>query len=84
MKPFKKIEIEIPFKLYESLNELNIDIEKEVIDFLSKKVRCTLGEEKLKEGYLDMGKLNLGLAKMCLEADEAALEINEQHLTECE
>lgn len=84
MKSLEKIEIEIPLKLYESLKELNIDIEREVIDFLSRKVRCTFSEEELKEGYLGMGKINLGLEKMCLEADEAALLVTEQNLTECE
>lgn len=84
MKPFEKIEIEIPFELYESLKNLNIDIKKEVVDFLCKKVRCTVSEEQLKAGYLAMGKTNLGLAKMCLEADEEAADIVEQHLTESE
>ena len=84
MKPFEKIEINIPCKLYEVLKELNIDIEGEVVDFLNKKVRCTYSEEELKDGYLSMGKINLGLAKMCLQADEDALVTKEQYLTECE
>ena len=31
-----------------------------------------------------MGDINLGFAKMCLEADEDALKVTEQYLTECE
>ena len=84
MELLEKVEIEIPKKLYDNLKKLNIDISKEVNNALQKKVRYTLLEENLKEGYLSMGDINLGFAKMCLEADEDALKVTEQYLTECE
>ena len=84
LESYKTIELKIPLKLYDSLKELNINIEKEVNEALFKKVRCFNSEEKLKEGYLAMGKVNLGFAKMCLEADEDALKNKEHYLTECE
>lgn len=84
MELLEKVEIEIPKTLYDELKKLNIDIKKEAINALIKKVRYTSLEEKLKEGYLKMGDINLGFAKMCLEADEDALKVTEQYLTECE
>lgn len=84
MKLLEKVEIEIPKTLYDDIKKLNIDIKKEVINALYKKVRYTYLEDDLKEGYLKMGDINLGFAKMCLEADEDALKVTEQYLTECE
>ena len=84
MKSLEKIEIEIPKSLYDELQKLNIDIKKEVTDALFKKVRYTFKKNELKVGYLKMGDINLGFAKMCLEADEDALKVTEQYLTECE
>lgn len=84
MKLLEKVEIEIPKTLYDDIKKLNIDIKKEVINALYKKVRYTYLEDDLKEGYLNMGDINLGFAKMCLEADEDALKVTEQYLTECE
>jgi len=80
----KNIEIKISDKLYDELENLNVDVKKEVEKALLKKVRCSYSYEELKKGYQSMGKINLGFAKMCLEADEDALNVTEQYLTECE
>ena len=38
----------------------------------------------LKQGYKEMASLNLTLAQMCFEADDEALSVCEEKLTECE
>ena len=38
----------------------------------------------LKQGYKEMASLNLTLAQMCFEADNEALSVCEEKLTECE
>ena len=40
--------------------------------------------ELLKEGYKEMASLNLSLARVCFEADNEALSVCEEKLTECE
>ena len=84
MESSKKIQIELSDELFDKLEELNIDVENEIKESLYKKIRCSYSEEELKKGYREMGKINLGFAKMCLEADEDALCVTEQYLTECE
>lgn len=84
MESLKKIEIEIPEKLYVDLEKFNIDIEKEIVKSLERLLRCYILEDEMEEGYKNMGEINLGFAKMCLEADEDALLKTEQYLTECE
>ncbi len=39
---------------------------------------------KLKNGYLEMSDINLEEADLSLEADNAALQLCEEKLTECE
>lgn len=41
-------------------------------------------EKLLKQGYKKMASLNLTLAEMCFEADNEALSVCEEKLTECE
>lgn len=84
MKSFKKLELEIPERLYSDLIKLNIDIEKEVLKSLERLVRCSFLNEDMEKGYQQMGKINLGFAKMCLEADEDALKKTERYFLECE
>ena len=40
--------------------------------------------ENLKQGYTEMGEINLGLAELSLEAENEALLKTEHYLTECE
>lgn len=39
---------------------------------------------QLKDGYVQMGEINLSLAEMCFEADTAAWEKGEENLAESE
>ena len=41
-------------------------------------------ENQLKQGYRKMASLNLTLAQMCFDADNDALSVCEEKLTECE
>ena len=41
-------------------------------------------KELLKQGYKEMASLNLTLARVCFEADNEALSVCEEKLTECE
>ena len=41
-------------------------------------------DNQLKQGYKEMASLNLTLAQMCFEADNEALSVCEEKLTECE
>lgn len=84
MKPTERITVEIPFELYSELVEKSINIDEVIISALEKSVRIKFDEVELKKGYEEMGEINLGLAKMCLEADNEALEKGESYLTECE
>ena len=84
MEATKTISIEIAEPLYEKVKEKNIDVEKIVTDALTRAVKSTFSEEELKKGYEEMSEINLGLAKMCLEAENEALERGELYLTECE
>lgn len=40
--------------------------------------------EKMKQGYQEMGEINLRLAEMCFEADQQQLDRYEEKLAECE
>lgn len=41
-------------------------------------------DKLLKQGYKEMASLNLTLAQVCFEADNEALSVCEEKLTECE
>ena len=41
-------------------------------------------EKILKNGYKEMGSINLSLAEMCFEAESESLRLYEEKLTECE
>lgn len=84
MKPTKTVTVDIPLELYNKLKEEGIDIAKVVNSALQKSIKVKISEEQLKKGYEEMSEINLGLAKMCLEADNEALSIGESYLTECE
>ncbi len=79
-----KFIIQIPEETYNKAIDLNIDIQNVAVRSIERKIKRSYELKKLESGYKSMSKINLGFAKMCLEADEAALEITEQYLTECE
>lgn len=43
-----------------------------------------LRKGQLEKGYKEMASLNLSLARKCIEADNDALSVCEEKLTECE
>jgi len=80
----KTVTVEIPLSLYDEAMKKSIDINKVVNAALQKSIKMNFSEAELKKGYEEMSEINLGLAKMCLEADNEALEQGERYLTECE
>lgn len=84
MEPTKAVTVEIPLSLYDEAIAKGIDINKVVNVALQKSIKIKFSEAELKKGYEEMSEINLGLAKMCLEADNEALEKGERYLTECE
>ncbi len=80
----KEFIINIPEQIYNEAINLNINIKMVALRAIEKKIKMSYELKKLESGYKSMSKINLGFAKMCLEADEAALGITEQYLTECE
>ena len=89
-----KISVFLEPETYKALDEMTRDSEdpRSISDLINKAI-CELiknnkkkkeSEEQLKRGYEDLGEINLGLAEMCLEADNQALYITELNLTESE
>lgn len=81
MKGNKKIVLSVPEELYDSLNELNINIADVALSALQKIVNYTKQEDDLKRGYEEMANINLGLAENDLEVENEAFEIIEHHLS---
>ena len=78
------VSVEIPKSLYNEVKKRNIDIARTLNQALQKSIKIRSDEDDLKKGYEEMSEINLGLAEMCLEAENEALEIGERYLTECE
>ena len=78
------VSVEIPKSLYNEVKKRNIDIARTLNQALQKSIKIKSDEDDLKKGYEEMSEINLGLAEMCLEAENEALEIGERYLTECE
>ncbi len=53
-----------------------------VEDILEKEKKKT--QQDLKQGYTEMGKINLKLAEICFDADQETLDRYEEKLAECE
>lgn len=78
------VSVEIPKSLYNEVVKRNIDIAGTLNHALQKSIKLKFDEDDLKKGYEEMSEINLGLAEMCLEAENEALETGERYLTECE
>ena len=61
-----------------------LTLDKEKNKKLSKIRKGFKRKELLKQGYKEMASLNLTLARVCFEADNEALSVCEEKLTECE
>lgn len=89
-----KISVSLDPETYEALEKISRDSEesKSVSELINKAIgewiknnkKKKESEEQLKRGYEELGEINLGLAEMCLEADNQALYITELKLTESE
>ncbi len=76
----------------DALDEMAKESEQSVSDLINKAIDELIKKNKkkkknealLKKGYEELGEMNLGLAEMCLEADNQALCVTERNLTESE
>ena len=84
MKDSDKITISVPEDIINEAKELNINIADVALSALKRQVKLVKETENLKQGYIEMGEINLGLAELSLEAENEALLNAEHYLTECE
>ena len=61
-----------------------LTLKKEKCQSFEKIYNKFLKDKSLKQGYEEMASLNLTLAQMCFDADNEALILCEEKLTECE
>ena len=61
-----------------------LTLKKERCQSFKKAYSQYLRDKSLKQGYKEMASLNLTLAQMCFDADNEALILCEEKLTECE
>ena len=91
MPQYKKILVALPLETIEGIDEFSKQVgisKSELIrqglsDFILGKRRKKIKEE-LKNGYIEMGNINLSLAEMCFEADNDTQLCYEEKLSECE
>ena len=84
MKDSDKITISVPEDIINEAKELNINIADVALSALKRQIKLAKETENLKQGYIEMGEINLGLAELSLEAENEALLNAEHYLTECE
>ena len=84
MKDSDKITISVPEDIINEAKELNINIADVALSALKRHIKLAKETENLKQGYIEMGEINLGLAELSLEAENEALLNAEHYLTECE
>ncbi len=87
----KKILLSLPEDLLESLGEMaktngvsRTDFIRTLLQEYVLTEREKLLREQLKQGYTEMGKINLDLAEMCFDADAEAWQTSEENLSESE
>lgn len=91
MPEYKKILVALPKELVSEVDTASGEegisrsefIRRAVGDCLKEQRRKKL-REKLKNGYIEMGEINLSLAEFCFEADNDAQMYYEEKLSECE
>ena len=90
MPQLKKILFNLPYPLLKRLDAIakkkgvsrTSILKAAAEDFVKKEERKI--RQELKQGYTEMGKLNLKLAEICFDADQEALDRYEEKLAECE
>ncbi len=89
-----KISVLLSAETYQALEEIAKEreepesisglVNQAICEWIKKNKKTKELEEQFKKGYEELGEINLGLAEMCLEADNQALYITELNLTESE
>ena len=91
MPQYKKILISLPQETIEGIEEFasyekvsrSEFIRRGLSEYVLGKRREKIREE-LKNGYIQMGEINLSLSEMCFEADNDTQLCYEEKLSECE
>lgn len=88
---YKKILIALPLELVEGVDEASCaegisrsEFIRRALGDCLKEQRRKLLRERLKNGYIEMGDINLSLAELCFEADNDTQMYYEEKLSECE
>ena len=91
MSENKKILISIPEALLSETDKFLSETKVSRSEFIREAVSFYLKEKKregirdsMKKGYAEMGEINSEIAEACVSADNAALKLYEQKLSECE
>ena len=91
MAETKKIMVSLPNNLVEEIDFIVSMEEKNRNEFVKEAMKLYIREkkkvevsERLKDGYLEMSKINLNFAEMGLSQDMEELNIYEVRLTGCE
>ena len=80
----EKLTISVPEEISKRAKSLGINVAEVALASIERQIKLKEEAEKLKQGYIEMGEINLGLAELSLEAENDALLKTEQYLTECE
>ena len=89
-KELKKIEVTLPQSLINEMKNISDILECDLSDIAEKSIRAYVGKCKridlksLKEGYGEAAEFNAEYAEMCLCADNQALTVCEEKLSESE
>ena len=89
-KELKKIEFTLPQSLINDMETISDILECDLNDIAVKSIRAYVGKCKkidlksLKEGYGEAAEFNKEYAEMCLSADNQALTVCEEKLSESE
>lgn len=91
MPQYKKILISLPDTLLDEIDEYVMSEHINRSEFVRRAMKGFLREkqlnsirERLKEGYQEMGDINLAIAEMCFEADNEMCLAYEEKLSESE
>ncbi len=91
MSEQKKILISLPEALLQEIDAFSKNAKQNRSEFVREAMRCYIKErrraeinERMKKGYIEMGKINLEIAAFCLQADCLQCIKYEEKLAECE
>ncbi len=85
MSKFRKLQLEIPKSLHDDIEKIAALQELKTEEIVKKALKNYIRNfQKLKAGYEDMAEFNQEYAEMCLSADNEALAVCEEKLSESE